>query len=234
MYKIAIFSDIHGNKEALDAILKDANKEMVNEIINLGDTIGIGPDPKGCLDILMGSYVRNIFGNHELYYLNGTIKEQGMSNEEKVHHWWIANNLSTVHEAFIRNTFDLSYTKEVKGMRFLFMHFPIDISINDYYKPKDYLSKNIEDLTTEYTFDYYFYGHKHEKDYKLHKGKHYIGIPAAGLGKKKTTTYAILKYDESSINVEFKDIPYNRGKFMKSFKATDIPDKKFIKKTFYK
>ena len=44
--KVAIFSDIHGNLEALEAILEDIKKNQFDEVICLGDVIGIGPSPK--------------------------------------------------------------------------------------------------------------------------------------------------------------------------------------------
>ena len=39
--KIAIFSDVHGNYQATQAILEDINKNNFDEIICLGDIIGI-------------------------------------------------------------------------------------------------------------------------------------------------------------------------------------------------
>ena len=51
--RIAIFSDIHGNREALTSIIEDINNQNINEIICLGDTIGIGPNPKECMDIII-------------------------------------------------------------------------------------------------------------------------------------------------------------------------------------
>ena len=41
--KIAVFTDIHGNYPALKAIMEDINKSEFNEVIFLGDAIGIGP-----------------------------------------------------------------------------------------------------------------------------------------------------------------------------------------------
>lgn len=38
--KIGIISDVHGNISALDAVLKDLDKENINKIICLGDFIG--------------------------------------------------------------------------------------------------------------------------------------------------------------------------------------------------
>ena len=37
--KLAVFSDIHGNIQALNAILKDIKNKDVDKIISLGDVI---------------------------------------------------------------------------------------------------------------------------------------------------------------------------------------------------
>lgn len=49
----AIFSDIHGNLEALQAVLA-ASGQHATSVYNLGDTTGHGPNPVECLDLAMG------------------------------------------------------------------------------------------------------------------------------------------------------------------------------------
>ena len=44
--RFAIITDIHGNIEGLNAILKDIENKKIDEIICLGDTIDIGPNSK--------------------------------------------------------------------------------------------------------------------------------------------------------------------------------------------
>ena len=51
--KRAIISDIHGNLEALQAVLADARGQGVEEIFCLGDIIGYGPNPCECLDLVI-------------------------------------------------------------------------------------------------------------------------------------------------------------------------------------
>ena len=65
MSRIAVFSDIHGNREALTSILNDIKKENIDKIIYLGDVIGIGPKPKECLEIILNSNIETVTGNHE-------------------------------------------------------------------------------------------------------------------------------------------------------------------------
>ena len=52
----AIFSDVHGNLEALQAVLA-ASRQHVTSVYNLGDTTGHGPNPIECLDLAMGMEV---------------------------------------------------------------------------------------------------------------------------------------------------------------------------------
>ena len=49
----AIFSDAHGNLEALQAVLADISRQQVTAVYNLGDTTGYGPNPVECLDLAM-------------------------------------------------------------------------------------------------------------------------------------------------------------------------------------
>src|SRR5437870_1646842 len=53
--KRAIISDIHGNMEALQAVLADARGQGVEETFCLGDIIGYGPNPCECLDQVIES-----------------------------------------------------------------------------------------------------------------------------------------------------------------------------------
>jgi diadenosine tetraphosphatase ApaH/serine/threonine PP2A family protein phosphatase len=50
---IAILSDIHGNLEALQAVLDDARQLNAKSIYCLGDLVGYGPDPCDCLRMSM-------------------------------------------------------------------------------------------------------------------------------------------------------------------------------------
>ena len=48
--KLGIFSDIHGNLEALKAVIKSYKSEKINKYICLGDLVGYGADPNKCIE----------------------------------------------------------------------------------------------------------------------------------------------------------------------------------------
>ena len=63
--KRALISDIHGNLEALEAVLDDIQQISVDEIYCLGDIIGYGPNPCECLDLVIKKCSATILGNHD-------------------------------------------------------------------------------------------------------------------------------------------------------------------------
>lgn len=70
--RVAIIIDIHGNLEALEAILKDIKTQAVDEMICLGDSIDISPNSKECIDLLIENNIKSVLGDHEICLLKGT------------------------------------------------------------------------------------------------------------------------------------------------------------------
>lgn len=61
----AVFSDIHANIEALNAVLADAHAHGAEHKLCLGDSIGFNGDPAACLDTVMEQFDICVRGNHE-------------------------------------------------------------------------------------------------------------------------------------------------------------------------
>ena len=51
MSGIAVISDVHGNLEALEAVLACIDGLAVDAVYSLGDAVGYGPDPEACLRV---------------------------------------------------------------------------------------------------------------------------------------------------------------------------------------
>lgn len=64
-YPLAIISDIHGNLDALEVVLKDIEERGITRIVCLGDIIGYGPNPRECLDIVRERCTWALMGNHD-------------------------------------------------------------------------------------------------------------------------------------------------------------------------
>jgi predicted phosphodiesterase len=68
--KYAILGDIHGNLEAIQAVLADAKEQQCAKFACLGDIVGYGPNPKECLDIIRELDCPVVLGNHDEYCAN--------------------------------------------------------------------------------------------------------------------------------------------------------------------
>lgn len=64
--KVAVLSDIHGNIDALHAVLQELLQCDVEEIWVLGDVVGYYYYPDKVMDLLFGFKIRLIRGNHEV------------------------------------------------------------------------------------------------------------------------------------------------------------------------
>ena len=64
--KLALISDLHGNLEALDAVLRDIDRASPGaRLVCAGDVVGYGPDPEACIARLQERGALCVMGNHE-------------------------------------------------------------------------------------------------------------------------------------------------------------------------
>ena len=68
---IAVISDVHANRHALEAVLKDMGASA--KVWCLGDIIGYAAEPKACLDLVRSRAEKVVMGNHEI----GALYSQG-------------------------------------------------------------------------------------------------------------------------------------------------------------
>ena len=86
----AIISDIHSNKEALDAVLEEIAALPVDGIWCLGDIVGYGPDPDECTrevlarcdTIVRGNHDKAVVGLIDLDWFNGIAREAALWNRD--------------------------------------------------------------------------------------------------------------------------------------------------------
>jgi diadenosine tetraphosphatase ApaH/serine/threonine PP2A family protein phosphatase len=70
MSAFAVISDVHGNLEALQAVLAKIDALGIGTIYSLGDIVGYGPDPEACLLLIEKRCSQRLMGNHEYAVLN--------------------------------------------------------------------------------------------------------------------------------------------------------------------
>ncbi|MEZ4359599.1 MAG: metallophosphoesterase family protein [Kofleriaceae bacterium] len=63
--RIAIFSDVHANIEALAAVFEAYKSEKIDKYVCIGDVVGYGASPNECCDLIRDKAAYTILGNHD-------------------------------------------------------------------------------------------------------------------------------------------------------------------------
>jgi diadenosine tetraphosphatase ApaH/serine/threonine PP2A family protein phosphatase len=63
--RLAIFSDVHANLEALSAVIQAYRHERIDRYYCLGDVVGYGANPNECANIVRDTAEITILGNHD-------------------------------------------------------------------------------------------------------------------------------------------------------------------------
>ncbi|MET3992533.1 metallophosphoesterase family protein [Bradyrhizobium barranii] len=98
---LAVFSDIHGNRQAFEACLKVARAKGAERFVLLGDFVGYGADPEWVVDTAMG-LVREgaiaVRGNHD-EAVNTTT--EAMNAEAQIAIEWTRGRLDVAQRRFL-------------------------------------------------------------------------------------------------------------------------------------
>lgn len=98
--RFAILSDIHGNLEALQAVIQHIEHESVDEIICLGDIVGYGPNPNECIELIREKATIILAGNHD-YAPIGKIDTSYFNNYAKIAIEWTGDVLKPESKNFL-------------------------------------------------------------------------------------------------------------------------------------
>ena len=158
--KRALISDIHGNYEALTAVLEFISSIGVEEIVCLGDIIGYGPDPIKCLDLVMNHCQLTILGNHDQAAL---FDPEGFNPVAMRAIFWTREQLESEEgqAADARWDFLGELPRCHDGGKYLFVHGSPRDPTNEYVFPEHVYEKNRMEALLKRFEQYCFQGHTH-------------------------------------------------------------------------
>ena len=99
--KIALLSDIHANLAALEAVLADVDSCAADTAWAAGDTVGYGPDPNACIDIVKQRCSLVVAGNHEAAAM-GRISTDNFNPYAAAAARWTAESLTEESLSFLQ------------------------------------------------------------------------------------------------------------------------------------
>lgn len=231
--RIAMFSDIHGNFQALIAILNDIKEREIEEIVCLGDNMSLGPNPNECLDLIINNNIKMTLGNHELYYLKGTNNVTVKKSGEKHHHNYVEGCKNIKHKNFLENC-PMRITCNTGKIKVYFQHFIFTPEKEAIY-PFDELSiiKNglIYDRLNSLDCDLLFVGHEHYPFTIDYDNKKIVCVGSSGCLEDDNTFYTILDTKDNSIKKI--NIKYDRSEFEKVINNMENPEEHNVYRKFF-
>ncbi len=167
----AIISDIHGNLEALQAVLEDIASQDIRRIYCLGDVVGYGPNPRECLDLCLQFEVC-LLGNHD----NGALFDPGgFSSGAERAIFWTRRMLEDVSDpaAERRWKFLARLPRTHRDNGTMFVHGSPRNPLSEYVFPED--ANNVNKMARIFSFidRVCFHGHTHVPGVFTETGKFY-------------------------------------------------------------
>jgi predicted phosphodiesterase len=100
--RIALVSDVHGNRPAFEAVLADVDAEGPDEIWCLGDLVGYGAQPNECVALARERCDLCLAGNHDLV-VTGEIDIADFSSSAAAAARWTRENIEDDACEFLRS-----------------------------------------------------------------------------------------------------------------------------------
>ena len=226
--RLAVFTDIHGNLQALESILKSINSKNYDEVIFLGDSIGLGVDNEECLNLIKNSNIKFLMGNHEYYYIKGVENIKGLKKDRIFHDDWVNKRIKTK-----LNNLDYEYEIVINNIKLTFLHFFLIDNIDYPFENLSIFDSNeYKNVFNKIDSDYVFYGHIHDERLDVINNKKYYGLNSSGCVKDDNTFYYEINIDKK-VEVNKINLKFDRKAFENNILKYDFPDKENILKKYY-
>jgi diadenosine tetraphosphatase ApaH/serine/threonine PP2A family protein phosphatase len=100
--QVAIVSDIHGNRHALEAVLGDVAQTDARELWSMGDVVGYGADPNRCCELVREHAAVTLAGNHDMA-VSGELALDEFSHGAALAARWTQDVLADEHADWLRS-----------------------------------------------------------------------------------------------------------------------------------
>ena len=230
--RVALFSDVHGNAVAFDAMLADLQEREADHVVCLGDHAQGGPQPAECLERLRSLGCPAVMGNSDHFLLTLDPGEEEVTEARLETARWsraqLPGDLVEFHEAFAPTVrLDLG-----DGLSLLAFHA----------SPRsrdEILGPWISEEEWREAFDghgetVFAGGHTHLQWARRLGRSYYVNPGSVGLAydhhqddatfrADPLAEYAIVSVRADGIDVEFRRVPFDAGAVLAAIEASGMP-----------
>lgn len=177
---IGVFSDIHANLPALEAVLAEFAAQGVDEIWCAGDLLAVGPHPEETVRRIMAiPRLQCVLGNNDVYPLWPEYLPGGRTHITWDHYVWMKDQLSESSEDFLRSL-PLEIYLRREGVDFYLTHYPTSATkVFDLFYPHPNLTV-CQEMFKGVAADVFLYGHDHDGAFHQGDSKWYLNFSSAG------------------------------------------------------
>lgn len=222
--RIAIFSDIHGNRPALDAVLADIQTRSVDATYCLGDLVGYGASPNECTERIRSLRIATVMGNYDdgvgfdrdecgCAYTNPV--DQALGDRSLT---WTRRHTTAENKAFLR-----SLKNEIRfeddGRRVLLVH-GSPRRMNEYLF-EDRPVSSFQRLAAVSGADIIVFGHTHKPYAKQIDGVLFVNDGSVGKPKDLDPRACYVMLQDGA--VEFRRVSYDVTGAAQAIRDTELP-----------
>jgi predicted phosphodiesterase len=230
----AILSDIHGNIDALDAVLQDLDRWECRGLLCLGDIVGYGSEAEACVQRLQERYAFAVIGNHEAMLRYLAENPQEVTNKLDIPLVHAVRQFSPAQQRWI---FSLSTVMDLD---------PMTLSHTSLVSPEDFLEVDDEKAALAHfkaqTTFISFLGHTHIPElWENRKGKiirhppadqeiglvpsrqYAVNVGSVGQPRDRDPRASYVLYDHETRRLQHRRVSYDIPRAQARFKKAGMP-----------
>jgi len=201
--KVALFSDVHANLPALEAVV-DATRDQVDAYVCLGDVVDYGPWNDECLDLVLSlPRIEFLEGNHERLFTG----EESIEGKPE-----LAQLFYRASRRFFTRTAALK-------------HLPQTTSVGDFQAQHTIANLRLYANTPIEVTGKHFVGHSH---YQFRRdfpgGGILVNCGSVGQNRRRIDRASYVVYDTTCGDIHLEERPYPLDRFLAELEARHYPE----------
>jgi putative phosphoesterase len=213
--RLAIFSDLHSNSSATEAVLDDIDRAAPDTVYCLGDLVGYGARPNETIELIRRRGIPTIMGNYDdgvgfdrddcgCAYKDKDEEARGQQSLV-----WSRRVTTEDNKAFLR-TLVPEIRFDIEGQRFRLVH-GSPRRINEYlFEDRD--PRSLERIAHMAECDALVFGHTHKPWVRDIEGVRFVNDGSAGKpkdGNPRAAWVLLTAKGDEPVTVEIRRVPYD-------------------------
>lgn len=224
--KVAVFSDVHANLPALEAVIEHAHHQGVQEFWDLGDSVGYSPFPNEVLDVFRREKVKSVLGNYDKKVLIFPLTQKKWRKQKAPAKYfsfsWAHQCLSKDHKHYLAR---LPGTRRIRrsNFRFLLVHAsPLDI--DEIVSPRT-SCKRFGELAKAARANIVLFGHSHFFMDRMFAGTRFINPGSVGrsFDGKQEASYVLLDIGPGAVKAKRYRLSYDLSSVVAKMRKGKFP-----------